>query len=143
MIMSDNQITLTIDDASPELKQVIEFDEVPEGMHDMLVSIHHASMASVQQAWDQLPKSAQNVVDNFEQFHALVTVGQGFAGVQLLEEFDSMPQTQNLSDEQKEASRASMLNDVLERCVKDMVKQVKKARRDPILKSEFVEVFKR
>jgi hypothetical protein len=141
--MSEETVKLTIEDASPELKQVIEFDEVPEGMHDMLVAIHHASMASVQQSWEQLPNSAQNVVDNFEQFHALVTVGQGFAGVQLLEEFDSLPQTQDLSDEQKEASRAAMLNDVLERCLKDMVKQVKKARRDPILKSEFVEVFKR
>ncbi len=142
--MSDNHVPFTLEDATPELKMVIEFDQVPEGMHDMLISMHQISLDAVHQAWSQLPASAQNVVDNFEQFHALITVSQGFAGVSLLEELETAPQMQQITDEEaKNDYRAQVLDDLLGRCVKDMVKQVKKARRDPILKAEFQEVFKR
>ncbi|MEF1301910.1 DUF3069 domain-containing protein, partial [Vibrio owensii] len=48
---------------------------------------------------------------------------------------------ENMTDEDKEDYRAQLLDNVLHNCVKDMVKQLKKARRDPLLKCEFKEVF--
>jgi hypothetical protein len=46
-----------------------------------------------------------------------------------------------MTDEEKEEYRAQLLDQVLHNCVKDMVKQIKKARRDAILKRDFKEVF--
>lgn len=126
---------------SAELRQVIEFDEVPEEMHYMVTSIHEVSEEAVREAWDELPKSAQNVLDNFEQFHALISVSQAFAGVNLMEEFPTLDLPKDMTDEQKEEYRAQLLDQVLSNCVKDMFKQMKKARRDPILKRDFTDVF--
>ncbi|WP_261818209.1 DUF3069 domain-containing protein [Vibrio gallicus] len=143
--MSETQDIQTIDlaEVSKELRQVIEFDEVPEQMYQMVVSIHEAAEQEVRQAWDDLPASAQNVVDSFEQFHALTSVSQAFAGVGLLEEFPSLNIPENMDEEQTNAYKAQMLDQVLFNCIKDMVKQLKKARRDPILKREFNSVFLR
>ena len=46
-----------------------------------------------------------------------------------------------VTDEQKEEYRAELLDQVLHNCVKDMVKQINKARRDPVLKRDFTDVF--
>lgn len=126
---------------SPELRQVIEFDEVPEEMLEMVTSIHEVSEEAVREAWDALPASAQNVLDNFEQFHALISVSQAFAGVNAMEEFPTMKLPEGMTDEEKDAYRAQLLDHVLYNCVKDMAKQLKKARRDPILKRDFRDVF--
>ncbi|NOH21199.1 DUF3069 domain-containing protein [Vibrio cyclitrophicus] len=126
---------------SPELRQVIEFDEVPKEMHFMVTSIHEVSEEAVREAWNSLPASAQNVLDNFEQFHALISVSQAFAGVNVMEEFPTLKLPEDMSDEEKEEYRAQLLDQVLHNCVKDMVKQIKKARRDAILKLDFKEVF--
>lgn len=126
---------------SAELRQVIEFDGVPEAMYEMVTSIHEVSEEAVRESWDELPKSAQNVLDNFEQFHALISVSQSFAGINVMEEFPTLNLPQDMTDEQKEQYRAELLDQVLHNCVKDMVKQLKKARRDPILKRDFTEVF--
>lgn len=135
------QPTVDLATVSAELRQVIEFDEVPEAMHYMVTSIHEVSEEAVREAWDELPKSAQNVLDNFEQFHALISVSQAFAGVNLMEEFPSLDLPKEMSDEDKEEYRAQLLDQVLNNCVKDMFKQIKKARRDPILKKDFTDVF--
>lgn len=126
---------------SPELRQVIEFDQVPEEMLEMVTSIHEVSEEAVREAWDALPASAQNVLDNFEQFHALISVSQAFAGVNAMEEFPTMKLPDGMTDEEKDAYRAQLLDHVLYNCVKDMAKQLKKARRDPILKRDFRDVF--
>lgn len=126
---------------SPELRQVIEFDQVPEEMLEMVTSIHEVSEEAVREAWDALPASAQNVLDNFEQFHALISVSQAFAGVNAMEEFPTMKLPEGMTDEEKDAYRAQLLDHVLYNCVKDMAKQLKKARRDPILKRDFRDVF--
>ncbi len=133
--------TATLENASPELIQVIEFEEIPQDMHDMLINMHLASHDAVLEAWQTLPPSAQNILDNFEQFHALVTVSQGFTGAQFMQEFESSPATQQMSEEQKETNRITLLNEALFACMKDMLKQLKKARRDPILKKDFNQVF--
>lgn len=73
-----------LDKLSPELRQVMEFDDVPEGMIPMVVSLHEISEEVVRESWDALPKSAQNILDNFEQFHALISVSQAFAGVNVM-----------------------------------------------------------
>lgn len=132
-----------LDSISAELKKVIEFDQVPEQMLNMVVSIHEVSEEAVRESWDALPASAQNVLDNFEQFHALISVSQAFAGVNFMEEFQELELPKDMTDEEQEEYRAQMLDQVLFNCVKDMVKQVKKARRDPILKRDFVEVFEK
>ena len=126
---------------SPELRQVIEFDEVPKEMHNMVISIHEVSEEAVRETWSSLPASAQNVLDNFEQFHALISVSQAFAGVNLMAEFPTLKLPEGMSDEEKEEYRAQLLDQILHNCVKDMAKQIKKARRDAILKRDFKEVF--
>ncbi|GLQ70941.1 DUF3069 domain-containing protein [Vibrio sp. vnigr-6D03] len=126
---------------SAELRQVIEFDNVPEEMHLMVTSIHEVSEEAVRESWDVLPASAQNVLDNFEQFHALVSVSQAFAGLNVMEEFPTIKLPEDMSEQDKEEYRASLLDQVLHNCVKDMVKQLKKARRDAILKRDFNQVF--
>lgn len=128
---------------SPELKKVIEFDQVPEEMYEMVTSIHEVSEEAVREAWDSLPASAQNVLDNFEQFHALISVSQAFAGVNLMEEFPTLNLPEGMSDQEKDEYRAQLLDQVLHNCVKDMLKQIKKARRDAILKRDFREVFQK
>ncbi|MFC5079811.1 hypothetical protein VTH8203_02618 [Vibrio thalassae] len=128
---------------SPELRQVITFDDVPEELHNMVVSIHEVTEEAVREAWDTLPASAQNILDNFEQFHALISVSQAFAGVGTMEEFTTMDFPADMSDEEKEDYRAQLLDKVLSNCIRDMVKQIKKARRDAILKRDFKDVFKK
>ncbi|KGY11568.1 hypothetical protein NM22_14555 [Vibrio tubiashii] len=135
------QKTVDLAEISAELRQVIEFDEVPEAMHLMVTSIHEVSEEAVRESWDELPASAQNVLDNFEQFHALVSVSQAFAGLNVMEEFPTLDLPKDMTEEQKEEYRAELLDQVLHNCVKDMVKQIKKARRDPILKRDFTDVF--
>ncbi|KHD25627.1 hypothetical protein NM09_07925 [Vibrio caribbeanicus] len=135
------QQTVDLATVSAELRQVIEFDEVPEAMHYMVTSIHEVSEDTVREAWNELPKSAQNVLDNFEQFHALISVSQAFAGLNVMEEFPTLNLPEGMTEEQKEEYRAQLLDQVLHNCVKDMVKQIKKARRDPILKRDFTDVF--
>ncbi|WP_159737014.1 DUF3069 domain-containing protein [Vibrio atypicus] len=135
------QPTVDLAMVSAELRQVIEFDEVPEAMHNMVTSIHEVSEEAVREAWNELPNSAQNVLDNFEQFHALISVSQAFAGLNVMEEFPTLNLPEGMTDEQKEEYRAQLLDQVLHNCVKDMVKQIKKARRDPILKRDFTDVF--
>ena len=130
-----------LDALSAELRQVIEFEEVPQEMHFMIQSIHEVSEEAVRESWDSLPGSAQNILDNFEQFHALISVSQAFAGLSVMEEFPTLDLPKDMSEEDKENYRAQMLDDVLFNCVKDMLKQLKKARRDPILKRDFREVF--
>ncbi|MCA2017071.1 DUF3069 domain-containing protein [Vibrio tritonius] len=130
-----------LDALSAELRQVIEFEEVPQEMHFMIQSIHEVSEEAVRESWDSLPGSAQNILDNFEQFHALISVSQAFAGISVMEEFPTLDLPKDMSEEDKENYRAQMLDDVLFNCVKDMLKQLKKARRDPILKRDFREVF--
>ncbi|HEJ2451389.1 TPA: DUF3069 domain-containing protein [Vibrio cholerae] len=130
-----------LESISPELRQVLEFDQVPEAMLHMVTSIHEVSEEVVREAWDSLPASAQNILDNFEQFHALISVSQAFAGLNVMEEFPTLNLPKEMSEEDKDAYRAQLLDQVLHNCVKDMVKQIKKARRDPILKRDFKDVF--
>ncbi|QMV16513.1 DUF3069 domain-containing protein [Vibrio spartinae] len=130
-----------LDELSPELRQVILFDDVPQEMFTMIASIHEVSEEAVREAWNSLPASAQNILDNFEQFHALISVSQAFAGIETMEGIAEMDLPASMDDQAKEDYRAQMLDQVLFNCVKDMVKQLKKARRDPILKREFIEVF--
>ncbi|WPC75834.1 DUF3069 domain-containing protein [Vibrio porteresiae] len=130
-----------LDSLSAELRQVIEFEEVPQELYFMIQSIHEVSEEAVRESWDSLPASAQNILDNFEQFHALISVSQAFAGINVMEEFPTLDLPKEMTEEDKDAYRARMLDDVLYSCVKDMLKQLKKARRDPILKRDFREVF--
>ena len=132
---------VNLDTVSPELRQVIEFDQVPEQMYNMVASIHEVSEEVVREAWNSLPASAQIILDNFEQFHALISVSQAFAGVNVMEEFPTLKLPKDMSEQDKEEYRAELLDQVLHNCVKDMVKQIKKARRDPILKRDFKDVF--
>ncbi|NGZ18179.1 DUF3069 domain-containing protein [Vibrio aestuarianus] len=140
-VTQTEQPVVDLETISPELRQVIEFDQVPEAMYYMVTSIHEVSEEAVREFWNSLPASAQNVLDNFEQFHALISVSQAFAGVNVMEEFPTLNLPKEMSDQDKEEYRTQLLDQVLHNCVKDMVKQIKKARRDPILKRDFKEVF--
>ncbi|NAX41515.1 DUF3069 domain-containing protein, partial [Vibrio sp. V26_P1S5P106] len=110
--------TITLDTISPELRQVIEFDQVPEQMYSMVTSIHEVSEEVVREAWNSLPASAQNILDNFEQFHALISVSQAFAGIEVMEEFPTLNLPQEMTEQDKEEYRAQLLDQVLHSCVK-------------------------
>jgi hypothetical protein len=138
--VEDQATEIDLDKLSPELRQVILFDEVPESMIPMVVSLHEVAEEVVREAWDALPKSAQNILDNFEQFHALISVSQAFAGVNVMQELAAKPQD-HLDEEARNEYQAQILDKVLGNCVKDIIKQIKKARRDPILKRDFTDVF--
>lgn len=75
---------------SPELRHLIEFEQVPEQAVPMVTSIHEVSEEAVRDVWDDLPGSAQNILDNFEQFHALISVGQTFAAIDFMQEFETL-----------------------------------------------------
>lgn len=105
---AETKIDLT--KVSQELRQVIEFEEIPEAMHNMIVSIHEVSEEVVREAWDKLPKSAQNILDNFEQFHALISVSQAFAGMSVMEEFPTLNLPKDMTEEDKEEYRAELLD---------------------------------
>ncbi|MBU2895144.1 DUF3069 domain-containing protein [Vibrio hepatarius] len=142
--MSEETQNLTHFDLSSvpeELRRVIEFDNVPETMHIMVTSIHDASEDIVRNAWSELPPSAQNILDNFEQFHALVSVSQAFAGLSVIEELQAQALPENMTNEEKESYQTEVVEQVMHNCIKDMLKQIKKARRDPLLKRDFTQVF--
>ena len=132
---------IDLSSVSEELRRVIEFDNVPESMYIMVTSIHDASEVAVHQAWSELPPSAQNILDNFEQFHALVSVSQAFAGLSVIEELQAQALPENMTNEEKESYQAEVVEQVMHNCIKDMLKQIKKARRDPLLKRDFIQVF--
>ncbi|MDV7103502.1 DUF3069 domain-containing protein [Vibrio sp. TH_r3] len=134
---------IDLESVSAELKKVIEFDQVPDEMLNMVVSIHEVSEQAVRESWDSLPASAQNVLDNFEQFHALISVSQAFAGINFMDEYKDLELPKGMSEQEQEDYRTQLLDQVLYNCVKDMVKQIKKARRDPVLKRDFVKVFEK
>ncbi len=140
---NSEQAKIDLELVSAELRKVIEFDQVPEEMLNMVVSIHEVSEEAVRESWDSLPTSAQNVLDNFEQFHALISVSQAFAGLNFMEEYKTLELPKDMSEQEQEDYRTQLLDQVLYNCVKDMVKQIKKARRDPILKRDFIEVFEK
>lgn len=137
------QNVIDLETVSAELRKVIEFDDVPEEMFNMVVSIHEVSEQAVRESWDAMPTSGQNVLDNFEQFHALISVSQAFAGVNFMEEYKTLELPKDMTEQEQDDYRTQLLDQVLYNCVKDMVKQVKKARRDPILKRDFIEVFEK
>ena len=137
------EVKFTLDDCSPELRQVVEFEEVPEELLDMLINVYKASEPTSREAWDQLPASAQNVLDNFEQFHALIALSQSYSGVDFLGEMQESEKPSDMTDEEYTDYKAVMLDKVLHNCVKDMCKQLKKARRNPPMKREFQEIFKK
>ena len=134
---------LSLDDCSPELRQVAAFEEVPEELIEMLVSVYNVSESSSREAWNTLPGNAQNVLDNFEQFHALVALSQTYSGVDFLGEFQDTKLPEDMSAEEQEDYKAVLLDKVLTNCVKDLTKQLKQARRNPPMKREFQEIFKK
>lgn len=134
------EVKIDLNAISDELRQVILFDDVPEAMYQMIVSIHQVSEEVVKETWETLPQSAQNVLDNFEQFHALVSVSQAFAGMSMMEQLQNMGDN-GMTTEAQEEYRAQLIDKAMVNCIKDISKQLKKARRDPILKREFIDVF--
>ncbi|QUJ70294.1 DUF3069 domain-containing protein (plasmid) [Photobacterium sp. GJ3] len=131
----------TLDDCSPELRQVVEFEQVPDELLNMLVNVYKVSEPTSREAWDELPASAQNVLDNFEQFHALVALSQSYAGVDFLGEMQETQLPAHMSEEEQSEYKAVLLDKVLRNCVKDLGKQLKQARRHPPMKKEFQAIF--
>ncbi|WP_120512106.1 DUF3069 domain-containing protein [Photobacterium salinisoli] len=131
----------TLDDCSPELRQVVEFEKVPDELLNMLINVYKVSETTSREAWDELPGSAQNILDNFEQFHALVALSQSYAGVDFLTEMQETQLPNHMSEEEQSEYKAVLLDKVLRNCVKDLCKQLKQARRHPPMKKEFQAIF--
>ncbi|MDD1792191.1 DUF3069 domain-containing protein [Enterovibrio makurazakiensis] len=132
--------TVKLEDLSAELQQVIKFEQVPVELYTMLASVHEASEDVVRESWDTLPASAQNILDNFEQFHALVSLSQSYAGIDFMTETQDM-KFDDMTDEQTQDYKAGLLDKLLHNCVKDLAKQLKQARLKPAMKREFREIF--
>ncbi|WP_407333779.1 DUF3069 domain-containing protein [Enterovibrio sp. 27052020O] len=132
--------TVKLEDLSAELQQVIKYEKVPVELFTMLASVHEASEDVVRETWNTLPASAQNILDNFEQFHALVSLSQSYAGIDFLTEAQDM-KFDDMTDEQTQDYKAGLLDKLLHNCVKDLAKQLKQARLKPAMKREFREIF--
>ncbi|WP_028022554.1 DUF3069 domain-containing protein [Enterovibrio calviensis] len=132
--------TVKLEDLSAELQQVIKFEQVPVELFTMLASVHEASEDVVRETWNTLPASAQNILDNFEQFHALVSLSQSYAGIDFMTETQDM-KFDDMTDEQTQDYKAGLLDKLLHNCVKDLAKQLKQARLKPAMKREFREIF--
>ncbi|GAA06328.1 DUF3069 domain-containing protein [Photobacterium leiognathi] len=137
------EVTFTLEDCSPELRQVVKFEQVPAELIDMLVNVYKVSEPSTREAWNSLPASAQNVLDNFEQFHALVALSQSYSGVDFLSEMQGTTFPEDMDAEAQAEYKAAALDKVLHNCVKDMCKQLKKARQNPPMKREFTTIFQK
>lgn len=142
--MSEQEIkqteTVKFEELSAELQQVIIHEEVPKELFGMLASVHEASEEIVKETWHKLPASAQNILDNFEQFHALVSLSQSYSGIDFLSETQDM-KFKDMDQQQTEDHKAMLLDNLLHNCVKDLAKQLKKARLKPAMKREFREMF--
>lgn len=139
--MSDTSSTnVSFDEFSPELQSVIRYENAPEAMYTMIASVHDAAEPSVREAWEKLPASAQNVLDSFDQFHALVAISQSYVGIDTLNALQNV-KLDDMSEDEQENYKAQVLDDVLKRCVKDLSKQLKQARLKPALKREFQSIF--
>ncbi|WP_413111866.1 DUF3069 domain-containing protein [Thaumasiovibrio sp. DFM-14] len=133
--------TITLEEASPELRQVIKFESVPEEMLPMVLGVYQASEEAVYEAWNSMPASAQNVLDNFEQFHALVAVSQSYSGLDFMEQVRNMEMPDTMTGEEQEQYKAQLLDNVLHTAIKDLIKQIKKARLKPNMKREIRTIF--
>lgn len=131
---------VNLEDLSAELQQVIKYEQVPVELYAMLASVHEASESTVREFWDSMPKSAQNILDNFEQFHALVSLSQSYAGLDFMQETQDM-KFEDMDEEQTQEYKAVLLDKLLHNCVKDLAKQMKQARLKPAMKREFRDIF--
>ncbi|MEZ9524198.1 DUF3069 domain-containing protein [Enterovibrio norvegicus] len=134
--------TVKLENLSAELQQVIKYEQVPAELYTMLASVHEAAEDVVREAWDALPASAQNILDNFEQFHALVSLSQSYAGIDFLQECQDL-KFDDMTQEQADDYKATLLDKLLFNCVKDLAKQLKQARMKPTMKREFREIFQK
>ncbi|USD35679.1 MULTISPECIES: DUF3069 domain-containing protein [Ferrimonas] len=113
---------------APELQTIADFYQLePEG-HAGLASIHEAIEAPLREDFERLPASAQNVMGSFEQLHASVTYNLLGATAEALR----MTQDADITEEQK----AGHLESVLGHGIKLMLKNLKAARRNPVLKRQ-------
>lgn len=132
--------TVKFEEFSAELQKIINYEQVPKELFAMLISVHEASEEVVRESWDNLPQSARNILDNFEQFHSLVSLSQSYSGIDFLSETKDM-QFKDMDQDETEDHKAMLLDKVLHNCVKDLAKQLKKARLQPAMKREFREIF--
>ncbi len=138
------QSDVDVNTLSPELRKVIEFEKISEQpLINAIPLMHEISEQTVREAWDKLPASAQNILDSFEQFHALISVSQAFAAANTMASVQDVKLPESMSEQEQQQYRMQLMDQVLHGCVKDMVKQLKTARRDPILKRDFDSVFKK
>lgn len=139
--MTEQQIQqIDLDTLSPELQKLIKYQDIDESLYLTLVTLHNETEELVREVWNTIPKSAQNILDNFEQFHALVSTSQCLAGIDFWHETQGM-KIDGMSDEQTEEYKAALLDKVFHRCINELIKQMKKARLKPLMKREFNEMF--
>ncbi|WP_417347480.1 DUF3069 domain-containing protein [Ferrimonas sp.] len=118
---------------APELQQIADFYNLENEAYDGLRSIYEAVEQPLRHDFERLPASAQNILGNFERLHASVTYNLLGATAETLR----LTQDADISEEQ----RASHLESVLARGIKLMLKNIKAARRNPVLKRQLNEPF--
>ncbi|MBY5991537.1 DUF3069 domain-containing protein [Ferrimonas balearica] len=121
-----------------ELQQVLDHMETPAEQHEAVLSVYNAVEAPLRAAWDSQPQSAKNILDNFEQFQAVVA----YTLVGPTAELMAMVDKNSEGEERNEAQAEAMLEQLLSQGIKMMIKDLKAARRTPSLKLEFQAPFK-
>ncbi|MBY6185439.1 DUF3069 domain-containing protein [Marinobacter hydrocarbonoclasticus] len=121
-----------------ELKQVLDFMGTPEAQHEAVLAVYNAVEGPLRAAWETQPQSAKNVLENFEQFQAVVA----FTLVGPTAELVTMVQQNQEGEERDDAQADAMMEQLLQQGIKMMIKDLKAARRNATLRNEFQAPFK-
>ncbi|GAA4880912.1 DUF3069 domain-containing protein [Ferrimonas pelagia] len=122
-----------------ELQQLISYMELEETQATGLMSIYQAIEAPLRENWDAQPQSARNVVESFEQFQAIVAYTMAGPTAEML----AMVEKNAEGEERDEAQADAMLQQLFAQGIKMMIKDLKAARRDAVLRNEFLAPFRK
>ncbi|WP_298444909.1 DUF3069 domain-containing protein [uncultured Ferrimonas sp.] len=136
-----NDAPIDINDLTPALQQLIAFEELGQPTIEALMAMYQSSADEISHAWQELPASAQKILADFEQFHALAAFCQCMVGITCVAEFNKAKLPDDMTDEQVQQYKTELMSDLTANAIKDLCKQMKQARRNPSLARELQEAF--
>ncbi|CAH0535716.1 hypothetical protein VST7929_03193 [Vibrio stylophorae] len=133
--------TVKLEELAKELRQVIDFEGLHPELIPVVASIHEANAEDTKLLWESLPQSAQLILDNFDQFHALIAFAQGVSSIEVIQELQKVDFPEDMDEQARSDYRDDILSRSLHASAKDLCKQLKKARLKPEMKREFRKIF--
>lgn len=138
--LTSQEAPLALCELPAELQQVIKHEKLEPSMNKMLFEIYQNTKEPVKEIWNALPQSAQNILDNFEQFLALASLSQAYTGIDFYSQVQDQ-QFKGMTEEQTKEYKEKLLEELLFNSLKDLGKNLKKARLKPNMKREYREFF--